>query len=116
MMMNNLVTPNFGRNPCLAQGDFVRITCDGEEMSGLVLAIQSRYTRGDIAGQAKMFTVAIPISGIDDEEGEWHILDDVLFDDVLYRHHTPVEPEVSEREGKVLQFDTVLCNALPTMV
>ena len=96
--MSEIIEPDFGLSPFLDRGDFVRMV-DCDCCHGIVVSIESRYTTGEIAGQACEFSVAIP-----NEEGTWSIEDGHSIDSVV--RVLVSDPELTEKKaGTVLQFE-----------
>jgi hypothetical protein len=104
-MMSDIITPNFGKSPMMDKGDFVRFAdCDDDCCHGIIVSVDERYRYGDIAGQARILSVAIPAGvDIDDEDGDWTIERDVEISELV--RVVLAEPIAIEgKEGKVLEF------------
>jgi hypothetical protein len=96
--MSVIIAPDFGRNPILSKGDYVRsVECDC--CHGLIVSIESRYRYGDLEGQAMEFTIAIP-----NDEGTWDLESGFGISDVM--RVLSSDPELAEEKaGTVLQFE-----------
>ena len=75
----NVIHVDFGLDPFLNKGDFVKLTKDGYH--GVVVEVKSRFEAGPCMGQAIFADIAVPIMS-EDEEGEWVILDNVYIEDL----------------------------------
>ena len=114
--MSKLVHLELGREPFLKKGDCVVFRADEDEWDGMVISVERRFTQGDIAGQAREVTIAVSADDNPDAlEGEWYILENVPFEDIIFRRAKNLF-DFEKKEGKVLQFDTVLCKTGPGMV
>ena len=121
MTMSSIVEHDFGRSPFIEVGDAITFWWNGpygtwprHAVTGVVLTITRLYRFGSIAGQAREVEVGIPLdSGVEDE-GSWQLAS-VKFSDIIARCHRTLVAE-DEKEGKVLKFDTVLCNDPQDMV
>ena len=114
--MSNVLTPDFGRNPCIEEGDCVIFRAGEEQFTGVVLEVLSRFAAGPLYMQAKWVEVGVPLED-GSEEGEW-IIENVRFSDIIARRHKTIEDfdDTEAREGKVLQFESVSCNGPQDMV
>jgi hypothetical protein len=104
--MSDIISPDFGKTPVLNKGDFVRFSDCTDGLWGIVVSVDERYRFGDIAGQARILSVAIPTDETadgDEEDGEWTIERDVELSE-LTRIYTSESTHADEKAGQVLQF------------
>jgi len=106
--MSNVVEHDFGRNPCIDVGDCIVVDLGEGAFDALVIGVERRFTKGAITGQAMLVEVGVPLG--EPEEGEW-LTKIVRFNDIVSRRHHHIGSfGVEEKAGKVLQFESVLCN------
>ena len=83
----NVIHVDFGLDPCLNKGDFVKLKCNGHH--GIVIEVNSRFEDGPAKGQAMFLDIGVPLQTeaeegqAEAEEGEWLIVNDVYVDNVV---------------------------------